>query len=395
MNTSHHFLLGLLVVGALTILGYFTLFLSDFTMLGEVQHMTIHFPDANGLREGDSVLVAGVRWGKVSTIAYDPTTDDPARRITVMVTLDEPVVLHQDHSILIADATVLGGKNLTIDPGSVDAPAVSVDTVLFGQVRGNVMQQLEELLAANEQSVTETLGSLHDLVQGVRDGRGTMGRLFTDDELASEMDRAVRGAAEAADNLRAITAKLEAGEGTLGQLLMKDELYQDLKSIGESLTTLLDDANATLADARAGKGLAGALLSDEELSQNIKDGVRDLKQIIERTNKGENTLGHLLTDKKIAMDIETVMDRLANGQGTLGRLFAEDEIYEDVRQTASDLRDIIAQVRDGRGTVGKLLMEEGLYTELLKAVGLLTRSLEEYREAAPISTMTSVIFGAF
>ena len=38
----------------------------------------------------------------------------------------------------------------------------------------------------------------------------------------------------------------------------------------------------------AGKGLAGALLSDEELSQNIKDGVRDLKQIIERTNKGEN-----------------------------------------------------------------------------------------------------------
>jgi len=59
------------------------------------------------------------------------------------------------------------------------------------------------------------------------------------------------------------------------------------------------------------------------------------------------------------------------------------------------LADVVGTVRDGRGTVGKLIMEEQLYYEIVKAVGLLTRSLEEFREAAPIGTFTNVIFGAF
>ena len=40
-------------------------------------------------------------------------------------------------------------------------------------------------------------------------------------------------------------------------------------------------------------------------------------------------------------------------------------------------------------------MKEGLYVELERALGLITRSLEEYREAAPVTTMTQVLFNAF
>ena len=40
-------------------------------------------------------------------------------------------------------------------------------------------------------------------------------------------------------------------------------------------------------------------------------------------------------------------------------------------------------------------MDEELYDQLRLAVGLITRSLEEFRESAPISSMTGVIFGAF
>ena len=36
-----------------------------------------------------------------------------------------------------------------------------------------------------------------------------------------------------------------------------------------------------------------------------------------------------------------------------------------------------------------------LYDEALVAVKLLTRSLEDYREAAPVSAFTGVLFGAF
>ena len=398
MKTSNHFLLGLLFIVALAVLGYFTFFLSDFRffgLLGEAQLLTVHFPEGGGLRDGDSALVAGVRWGKITSVTYDPNTTDPRSRVTVLVSLDKPVVLHLDHEIMIENATILGGKNLAIDPGSADADAIGPDVILYGGVQLNVIEAAGELLTKNEDAVTETLATLRDLVRGIEARRGAVGKLFSDEEFADEVERTVKGAADSADNLRTITARLVDGEGTLGQLLVNDEIYTDLRSISGSLLAVLDQVNSTVEDLRAGRGVLGAVLTDEELSQNVKDAVANLKQIILRANQGEGTLGKILVEEDIAISMDTVLKRLASGEGTLGRLFAEEDIYFDLRETASDLHDIVATIREGRGSVGKLIMEEDLYAELLKAVGLLTRSLEEYREAAPISTMTSVIFGAF
>jgi len=52
-------------------------------------------------------------------------------------------------------------------------------------------------------------------------------------------------------------------------------------------------------------------------------------------------------------------------------------------------------VRAGQGTLGKLFADEKLYDQLSLAVALLTRSLEDYREAAPITAFTSVLFAAW
>jgi hypothetical protein len=36
-----------------------------------------------------------------------------------------------------------------------------------------------------------------------------------------------------------------------------------------------------------------------------------------------------------------------------------------------------------------------LYDQVARALDIVTRALEEYRESAPITTFTSVLFGAF
>ena len=51
--------------------------------------------------------------------------------------------------------------------------------------------------------------------------------------------------------------------------------------------------------------------------------------------------------------------------------------------------------RAGEGTLGAIVMNDELYQEVLRTVGLLTRSLEDYREAAPITSFTGVLFSAF
>ncbi|MFT7669440.1 MAG: phospholipid/cholesterol/gamma-HCH transport system substrate-binding protein [Planctomycetota bacterium] len=395
MNKSSHFSLGLLFLGALGILAYFTIAKSDFTLFGDSQAIVVRFPQADGLREGNAVLVAGVRWGKVTTITYDPNQVNLDERIEVLISLDEPVELREGHKIMIEDATLLGGKRLTIDPGPAGGAVIPIDTIFAGSVQLNVVEAAGELITGNSEGITEAIDGFRDLVKGVQAGEGTAGKFFSNEEFAEDVDRAVTGFAETGENFATISKRLEQGEGALGKLLTSDEMYTSLKKVTADLQVLLDSANATITDIRAGRGTIGALVTDDALKTDLTEGVRNLREIIERANRGEGTIGKLLVEDTIAVDIQTVVDRLAKGEGTLGRLFAEDQIYNDIERITADLVDVVATVREGRGTVGKLIMEEQLYYEILKAVSLLTRSLEEYREAAPISSITSVILGAF
>jgi len=394
MNSSNHFILGLFVLVSLGILGYFTIGHSDFSLFGEVQQIVVQFPEADGLGEGDAVLVAGVRWGKVTTITYHPEERDLQKRITVLVSLDRPIELREGHEIEIRDATLLGGKRLTIDPGAPGGRVLPMDSVFQGTLQLNVIEAAGEIITDNAEAFGETIEGLNELVGGVRRGKGTVGLLFTDKSLAEDVGRAVIGIADTADNLSELSGSLRRGEGTLGRLIVSDELYVTVKQATDSLNGLLADAEVIVRDARAGKGTLGMLMTDEEVSADVKGALADLHGILGRANSGQGTLGKFLVEDTIALDVETVMGRLARGEGTLGHLLADDEVYEDITAIAGDLADVVATVREGRGTLGKLIMEEELYFEILKAVGLLTRSLEEYREAAPISTLTGVIFGA-
>ena len=113
MATRRHLYLGLFFLVVIVVLGGYTLFLTRFTSCsregGALDLLLEHERSARRRRR----QVAGMRWGTVEKLAYDPTADLD-KRITVQISLDEPVTIHEDGTIVIKDATVLGGKILSI-----------------------------------------------------------------------------------------------------------------------------------------------------------------------------------------------------------------------------------------------------------------------------------------
>ena len=93
--------------------------------------------------------------------------------------------------------------------------------------------------------------------------------------------------------------------------------------------------------------------------------------------------------------IESIVTKIDEGQGDLGLLVNERQVYDKLSQIADDLSVASAALREGQGSLGKLLYTDELYDDLRRALELVIRSLEEYREAAPVTTFTSVLFGAF
>lgn len=393
MSSQRQVLLGLFFVFVFGILGYFTLFKTDLSLFGERHLLTVHFKDVGGLRPGNSVMVAGWRAGKVEGVSYDPDAD-PDRRITVELSLRRQVELFQDHVIRIRDASVLGGKQISIEPGLADS-GPRVEELLFGEVSLNVLEALGGVVEENRTSLRRIMSGLEDVVVDLREGPGIVTKLLYDGELGDNLSKAVTSITATFENAEVLTSDMKQGQGTLGRLIYDEALYGQIQSIADNLDGLLLEGRALVEDVRAGRGTVGALLYDERTRADVQTALASMAEILDDVNHGRGTLGMLVKDGRIGENVAALTSNLAQGRGTLGRLFAEDEIYENVLAISEDLLLASRALSTGQGTIGKLLNEDELYVQLEQAVRNLTGTLEEAREAAPIATFLNTVFLGF
>jgi phospholipid/cholesterol/gamma-HCH transport system substrate-binding protein len=387
-------LLGGLFVAVLAILGYYTLFLTDFSLFKERFGFTVYFPEAYGLRQGDSVLVAGIRQGRVKDMSYDPTAE-LARRVTVTMLMDQPIELRKDFTIAIKDATLLGGKNIEIDPGPAGGAVVPRDATLFGTIQRGALGSLGEFVDKNGSRFESIVKNVDELVADVKAGKGTVGRLLRDDELSNQLKSAVEKIDTTFDSASAIAADIKAGKGTLGRLVNDEDLYEKVNEIADRLKEIGDNLAAVSKDVNEGKGTLGRLVKDEGLADDVSKAVAEIREITAKINDGQGTLGKLVVDPKLYDDFSAIVANVKNGEGTMGKLFSTDELYDKLAKIADDLATASDALKEGRGTLGKLIMDDELFEQVSKALSTVTRTLEEYREAAPVTTFTSVLFSAF
>jgi phospholipid/cholesterol/gamma-HCH transport system substrate-binding protein len=137
---------------------------------------------------------------------------------------------------------------------------------------------------------------------------------------------------------------------------------------------LLDNLATLSTDLKNPQGTFGALVYDQTLKERVTKGIDLFVSLGEKVNDGDSTLGMLVGDKKFAEDVRGLVANLGSA--------------------SSDIKEVVAQVRAGEGTVGKLLSSPELYDELKRTLLILNRSLEDFREAAPITAFSTVLFGA-
>jgi phospholipid/cholesterol/gamma-HCH transport system substrate-binding protein len=183
---------------------------------------------------------------------------------------------------------------------------------------------------------------------------------------------------EAAEAVKAVRKALESG-GVLDNL---EETMSNLRNITD--------------DIDAGKGTIGKLVKDEELYNSIRD-------ITAKINDGQGTLGKLVNDdtvyqdlQKIADDLKDVSGRLAAGKGTIGKLLSEDDaFYNDLSAAAKGFREMGENISKGEGTLGRLAKDDELYEQATKLFEELRATIDDIRETSPVTSFTSVFFGAF
>ncbi|MFH0879814.1 MAG: MlaD family protein [Lentisphaerota bacterium] len=168
------------------------------------------------------------------------------------------------------------------------------------------------------------------------------------------------------------------------------------KILGQSPVDLIEQATKTIESVRQALDEGGIL-------ENLKVVMAQFKEVTTKLSTGEGTLGKLLMDDKVYNDLEqvasnlkTISQNLADGKGTLGHLLSDDDqMYRDLSEAVVSIKNITKSIENGEGTIGKLTKDDSLYTDAKVVLKEIQAAIDDIRESTPISTFTSVFFGAF
>ncbi len=329
---------GITVIVASLTLG-FLLFLMSGTAGILTPRITLkcYFDNAEGLRIGAPVRLAGVDIGNVTRIGI--VRDKPLTpvEITMKVSTKYDYNMRRDSMISLETAGVLGETYIDIDSSqAVGGPVQDGDT-LPTQVHPD-FNQVVRASQSTLQNMDALLKRADRILAFAESGKGSLGKLIYDPTLYNRFSATVA-------DFQKIVSQVGNGEGSLGRLISRNDAY-------DKFIATLDKMNGVIDDMQQGKGTAGKFLKDPALYNNANDTIANLKKITDDINAGKGTIGKLAKDDELANKLDITMTKLSElttqleaGQGTAGKLFKDDTLYNNANQMLTEASSLLNGIR--------------------------------------------------
>lgn len=284
------------------------------------------FDNVLGLKSGAIVRVAGVEVGKVTEVKLA----GGGVQVVLSIKKENQVRVTSDSRASIGAMSLLGEPLIDVSPASTGTPLKDGDFIKSNKPA----PQLSDVAGTANEGIVEATALLKD----IRGGKGTVGKLFTDEALYREFNAFVASA-------NAVTDSINRGRGTLGKLTNDPRAY--------------DELNASLANLRemtrrinAGEGSLGQLLKDDKLAKSLTATSANFEQVSGRLTRADNTAGKLLTDKELYDRLNSTVNRLDEltrslnaGEGTAGQLLHNKAMYDNMNSAATELKGLIGDIR--------------------------------------------------
>ena len=284
------------------------------------------FPNAAGLKSGAPVRVAGVEVGAVTDVRLVENKVE----VVMEINDDYQSQVRTTSRAALGSVSLLGEAAVDITASSTGTPVPEWGYVPSGPAAGSFTEVTAK--------ATEGIEQLNLLLQEMRSGRGTVGRLFADESLYTEMNALVSSAER-------VARSVNSGRGTLGRLVNDPASAQALEAS-------LKNFEAMTARIRAGEGSLGKLLNDDALSRSLTSTTANLDTITGRISRGEGTAGRLLSDRELYDRLNSMSDRLdkvmtglQQGEGTAGQLLHDKQLYENMNGAVGELRQLVRDIR--------------------------------------------------
>ncbi|HEV3216997.1 MAG TPA: MlaD family protein [Vicinamibacterales bacterium] len=289
-------------------------------------YLKARFANASGVNKGSIVRVSGVKVGSVSDLEFAGSQIE----MTLVLRKDMRPLVRTTSRATIGSVSLLGEGAVDISASNTGSPIPDWGYVITAPPA----PALSDVTTQASIGIGDLNAVLHDL----RDGKGTVGKLMTDEQLYAELRQFTAAA-------RDVTQNLQRGKGTLGQLLTNPESANQLQASLKNLTAITDKINK-------GQGSLGQLMNDPAFAKSLSGATANFESLSAKLNQGQGSAGKLVNDSAlydrlnaVTTQLEQLTTKLNQGQGTMGQLMQDQALYDNMNRTVTELHDLVADIR--------------------------------------------------
>lgn len=264
------------------------------------------FKNAQELKKGDLVKMAGVEIGRVEGI------DLVEQRARVTMKIKGKYEIKTDAKAAIKFTGLMGQNFVSIENGTPSAANALPDATL------------ETLEQPDLSAIMTKLENVASGVEGLTKSFSPENFSTLLGPITDFMKQNTNNLSAILYNTRVVSENIAQGKGTIGKLVNEDALYNsalntvsNLQSAAGEAQTLIADAHLAIGQARsiidqvnAGQGTLGKLTKDPALYNEATATMTQAREILEKINHGQGSVGKLINDDSFLKNAKLSLQKL-------------------------------------------------------------------------------------
>jgi len=295
-NTSHNkskLKVGIFCIAAVVIFYLGACFFKGISAFGKKTYYYAVFENTGGLQESNAVMLNGYKIGQVTKVSL--LSDNPVRLCAELM-ITEPVNIPKDSKVQVAPKDLLGG---------------TVVNILFGNDT--------HMLQAKDTMATYVVPQMTDGIDGLK---AQLASILTSVDTIALSLKEVLSPEGGAQDLKGTLANLEATTANLNSILGNNK-----DKVGKLVTNL------------------------EKFSNNLQEAGPQLETIVNNLDKISDSVAkanvtQLINDAQQAIgDVQLIVNKIQKGDGTLGQLVTNDTLYSNLENSLHSLDELLKDLK--------------------------------------------------
>ncbi|MEP7230685.1 MAG: MlaD family protein [Ginsengibacter sp.] len=287
------------------------------------------FGNVNGLQKGNNIWFSGVKVGTIKRVTLQGNG-----KVEVDMSIEDQSVkfIPKDAKAKLSSDGLIGNKIIEIYGGTANSPTLEPGDVLNNDKLLNT-DEMMNTLSKNNDNLLEITNDFKMISSRLADGKGSVGKLLTDETLY--------------DQLNATTDILKKVSGNL----------EKLSSNVSSYTSRLNDDGT----------LANDLVTDTVIFSKLRATVSQLQQVATMSDSVMNNLK--TTSASLNKGINNLNDGLSNNKTPIGMLLHDEQAAANIKITLQNLQSGTKKLDEDLEAVQHNFLLKGFFKKKAKREG--------------------------